>query len=397
MADIVELAKRVFNERPNTKMSTSAYLLNMAIRLKPMKHLLKESGSVYLHCDSTASHYLKMLMDAIFHSKNFKNEIVWSYQRWTGATTHFQRMHDVILFYGSSKATFNMQAEAYSSKSKHKGRRHTNFKNGEMFQTYTDDSTRMKAMRDVWDISYLNSQAKERLGYPTQKPLELMERIIKTSSNEEDVILDPFCGCGTTLHAAEKLNRQWIGCDISDFAAGLVRNRLMQTERLSRNEITIIGSPRTLQDAMDLANRDKFEFEKWVCGEIGADGMYHNPGSHGADAGVDGIIPFYHAEKFGDKVETAMAIVQVKGGKVTADNVRALSTVVRQHQQHGIPAKCGVFVCFNQYMNTVKNNREKGKVKDWDLKEFDFIQPLSIEDLIQGKRPQLPKKLNKAA
>ena len=361
----------------------------MAVRLKAMKKVLKPTGSIYLHCDPTASHYLKLVMDAVFGSAQFKNEIVWGYRTGGVSKKRWARKHDILFFYSaSSKYQHNaMQERVYYEKP--------------FFNDNVDESGRYFAdvyIRDVWeDIKPLINVSKERLGYPTQKPRALLERIIEASSRTGDIILDPFCGCGTAPHAAERLGRQWIGCDISDFAAGLVRNRLIQKSNLSRDDISILGSPRSIKEARDLAKKDKFEFEKWICGEIGAEGMYHNPGSKGADAGVDGIIPFYHAEQFGSKVEPAMAIVQVKGGKVLADSVRALSTVVRQHQKHGVPAKCGVFVCFDRYMNTVNNNRERGKIKDFALGEFDFIQSISVEDLLKGKRPRLPVFYDKAA
>ncbi len=200
-----------------------AYLSYMVLRLAEIRRVLKPNGSVYLHCDPTVSHYLKIIMDAVFGANNFRNEIVWSYQRWTGGTKHFQRMHDTILFYAKSNkdCVFNALTEPYSQKSQHKGRRHSKFtKAGKIEQKYTSDTTRQKSMRDVWDISYLNSQAKERLGYRTQKPLALLERIIQASSNKGDIVLDPFCGCGTTVDAANRLDRRWIGIDISPYDHG---------------------------------------------------------------------------------------------------------------------------------------------------------------------------------
>ena len=204
-----------------------AYLAYMAIRLIECHRVLKRTGSIFLHCDPTMSHYLKTTMDCVFGEDNFRNEIIWSYQRWTNATRHFQRMHDIVLFYAkSSKTPFNILTEPYSKKSHHKGRRHSQFIEGVLTQEYTGDTSREKSMRDVWEISYLNSQAKERTGYPTQKPLALLERIVKASSNEDDIILDPFCGCATTCVAAERLKRKWIGIDISVKAYELVKKRL---------------------------------------------------------------------------------------------------------------------------------------------------------------------------
>lgn len=218
--------------------SDKSYLVYMAVRMLEMQRILKPTGSIYLHCDPTMGHYLKLLMDAIFGKRNFRNEIVWSYQRWTGASRHFQRMHDTILFYAASKgAKFNRLTEAYSEKFKHPAARKTSFANGQMEQEYTQDESRQKSMRDVWEISYLNSQSKERTGYPTQKPLALLERIIRASSNKDDMVFDPFCGCATTLAAADALDRQWAGIDISEKAAELIMRRIVNQQGLWRKII----------------------------------------------------------------------------------------------------------------------------------------------------------------
>ena len=215
--------------------SDKSYLVYMAARLLELQRVLKATGSIYLHCDPTMSHYLKLLMDAIFGRRHFRNEIVWSYQRWTGAARQFQRMHDIILFYALPGATFNGLTEPYSEKSKHPGARHSVVdEDGRLKQEYTSDTARQKAMRDVWNISYLNSQAKERVGYPTQKPLALIERVIKASSNPGDVVLDPFCGC-TTCVAADDLGRDWVGIDISPKAAELVVRRISARQGLFRD------------------------------------------------------------------------------------------------------------------------------------------------------------------
>ena len=206
--------------------SMMSYLIYMGIRVMEMRRLLKPAGSIYLHCDQTASHYLKLLMDAVFGKNAFRNEVVWAYQRWTGATKHFQRMHDAILFYANPYADFSMLKEPYSTKSKHPAARVSEVRDGRLDQSYTGDTSRRKAMRDVWEISYLNSQAKERTGYPTQKPLALLRRVIDASSRPGDMVLDPFCGCATALIAAEQRERQWVGIDISPKAVDLVRTRL---------------------------------------------------------------------------------------------------------------------------------------------------------------------------
>ena len=206
--------------------SDKSYLVYMAARLLEMKRLLRETGSIYLHCDATMSHYLKLLMDAVFGKAAFRNEVIWAYQRWTGATKHFQRMHDAVLFYANQGADFTVLKEPYSRKSKHSAARVSEVREGRLEQSYTGDTSRRKAMRDVWEISYLNSQAKERTGYPTQKPLALLRRIIEASSVNGDIVLDPFCGCATACIAAEQRGRQWVGIDISPKAADLVKSRM---------------------------------------------------------------------------------------------------------------------------------------------------------------------------
>ena len=210
--------------------SDKSYLAYMAVRLLEMRRLLKPTGSVYLHCDPTMSHYLKLLMDAVFGRKAFRNEIVWSYHRWTGATRHFQRMHDIIfMFARSERAKFNQLLEPHSEKGqyRHKGKNRTTtiLNSGSLSQEYVSDGG-MKAMRDVWEVSYLNANANERVGYPTQKPLALLERVISAGSDDGGMVLDPFCGCATACIASEKLHRQWVGIDISPKAAELVERRM---------------------------------------------------------------------------------------------------------------------------------------------------------------------------
>ena len=198
----------------------------MAVRLLEIRRVLKDTGSIYFHCDPNASHYLKTVMDAVFGRSNFRNEIVWHYRRWTGKANRFQRLHDIILFYSkTADYNFNTLYTAYTEESlKRKQNYHTRTKGNEVYIT----TRNKKGVRenDVWTISILNSQSKERTGYPTQKPLALLDRIIKASSTLGDVVLDPFCGCATTCIAAERLNRQWIGVDLSPKAVELVKHRL---------------------------------------------------------------------------------------------------------------------------------------------------------------------------
>ena len=215
--------------------SMKIYLTAMAVRLFEMQRILKPTGSIYIHCDPTASHYLKLVMDSLFGQNNFRNEIVWHYRRWTAGNKHFQRMHDIILRYTKSdNFNFNVQFEPYGDWIK-KDYSHVNpdgkrwrwhTVKGKRYKVYLEDENKGVKLNDVWQIPYLGSTAKERTGYPTQKPLKLIERIIKASSNEGDILLDPFCGCATACVAAEQLGRHWIGIDISPSAEIITKMRL---------------------------------------------------------------------------------------------------------------------------------------------------------------------------
>ncbi len=359
--------------------SLAAYLLNMATRLHAMKRVLKETGSVYLHCDPTASHYLKLLLDGIFGPENFRNEIVWGYRTGGLSKKRFPRKHDVLLCYGISSAT------------KHNPLTERICYDKPFFTTEQDEAGRHFAdvyVRDVWDdIKAVINVSNERLGYPTQKPLALLERVIQASTDEGDLVLDPFCGCGTTLHAAEKQGRKWIGIDISKFSTGLVRRRVIDNFRyLNRDDIFIHGTPESVAEARALAQEDKFEFEKWVCGALEASGMYKNPGDKGADGGVDGVVELPVIRQSGSKFisETEYVIIQVKGGQVAPDAVKALSETVRR-----LGAIAGILVCFADQMSTVENQRSQDLWSD-AYKQYPVIQGFSIEDLISGERPNLP-------
>lgn len=215
--------------------SIQAYLTYMAIRLIEIRRILKKTGSIWLHCDPTASHYLKVLMDAVFGERSFKNEIVWHYRRWTAASKRFQRMHDILFYYTKSdRYVFTNPLQAYADE-KYIEDTVRGIVDGKTVRLKDEKGNYIKRktqkggvlMHDVWeDINFIAPTSKERTGYPTQKPLALLERIIEASSNEGDVVLDPFCGCATTCIAAEKLGRQWIGIDIEPKARDIVIERL---------------------------------------------------------------------------------------------------------------------------------------------------------------------------
>ncbi len=382
LASIVQFAQGIEQMSGRRKASSLAsYLLNMALRLRAMRRVLKPTSSIYLHCDPTASHYLKLLMDSIFGPNNFLNEIVW-YYRGAGVPRNTRaKRHDTILWYARHKGShyFNPDpirrpyAQATQERFKHYigNVRPT----GDYGQQQLNPIG--KHPDDVLDyIQPIAPSAKERLGYPTQKPLILLDGLVQSSTNSGDTVLDPFCGCGTTVHAAEALGRKWIGIDISKFSAGLIRDRILHNFKyLNADDVDLRGTPETVAEARALARQDPFEFEKWVCGYIGAEGMFREPGEKGADGGVDGVLKFFPVRE-GKKVKPEYAIVQVKGGNVTPDAVKALHETVRRYE-----ATAGVMVCFANQLGTVENQRVKATFSDaWG--SYPVIQGYSIEALL---------------
>jgi len=292
------------------KSSLLAYLVNMTLRIAEIHRVLKPTGSFYLHCDPTSSHYLKLVLDAIFCSQGgeYQNEIVWIYRERELSKHHWNKKHDVIFFYTkSNKYIFNYQEvmESYSEYTlKHKfkyqdekGYYRLRYKDGrndpkvESDQTYRQYADKGVLPRDWFDIPILNQASKERLGYPTQKPETLLERIIKASSNKDNVILDAFCGCGTTLAVAEKLGRNWIGIDITYQSIALILKRL-EDQNADIGNIEMNGVPKDFDSAVALANktddRTRKEFEKWAILTYSKNrAMIHE--KKGGDGGIDGI------------------------------------------------------------------------------------------------------------
>ncbi len=257
------------------------YIEWMAHRVRELHRVLKPTGSLYLHCDWHASHHLRVMLDDIFGASQFRNEIIWHYRRWTGEARSFLKMHDTIFFYSKSNDyNFNRQFTEYTEASKErKKNHHTRIKGDDVYVTSVDE--RGVGENDVWQISLLNSQARERLGYPTQKPEALLERIVAASSNPGDVVLDPFAGCGTTQVVAERMKRQWIGMDISPTAVTLMRRRLIKATN-GAVDMSVVGMPIS---AEDLRTLKPFEFQNWVIQRVN--------GTHSArktnDMGIDGF------------------------------------------------------------------------------------------------------------
>ncbi len=408
LATVIKFAQTIEQMSGGRRSGTSlaSYLLNMALRLQAMRRVLADTGSIYLHCDPTAGHYLKLLMDAIFGRKNFISEIIYNYGTPSGGRTSGKKpvkTHENIFTYAKKYGdhVYNRQFTPYSEKYmtnwfRHvdeKGRKYrTRSRKGKIIRQYLDESPGVP-LSDTWiDIMALygqsgwfpGTQEKENLGYPTQKPLALLERIIKASSNEGDIVLDPFCGCGTTVHAAETLGRKWIGIDISKFSTGLIRDRILHSFKyLNVDDIDLRGTPDSVVEARRLARENPFEFEKWVCGYIGAEGMFREPGERGADGGVDGVLKFFPVRE-GKKVKPEYAIVQVKGGNVSPDAVKALHETVRRYE-----ATAGVLVCFGDQLGTVENQRVKATFSDaWG--SYPVIQGFSVERLLGDEQLDLP-------
>ena len=372
-----------------------AYLTMMCIRLLELKRVLKDTGSIYLHCDPTASHYLKIVMDSIFGSQQFMNEVVWSYgPKATQRSTSFQRKHDTLLLYAKNKGQhiFIPPLQEYGEGSL--SERHTRYKNqddkGKYRWTTRRDSKGEKyrakiylkkgvVMTDVWSIPVINATAKERLGYPTQKPEALLERILKASSNEGDIVLDPFCGCGTALVAAHRLKRKWIGIDITHLAISLMKWRLKSN--FSNIEFKVIGEPADLSGAKALSDQNKYQFQWWALSLIGA--RPYGDKKKGAETGIGG---YYY---FNDGGKTKKAIVSVKGGHVTVSQVRDLNSVVEREK-----ASMGFFVTLEHPTGPMKEEAvKKGFYKDSFSNEYPKVQILTIEEILNGKKPDTPQKV----
>ena len=391
-----------------------AYLAYMAERLALLRVMLKETGSIYLHCDPYASHYLKMIMDDIFGQENFRNEIVWDYGKTSNAAAKkFLRGHDTILLYARNikEALFHRQFEAelstrkkqlievgYNTKNMN-GQRYlyvydeakvaARVKQGKLNMETFDivrnvDTSKGNAITDVWEIDHLNSQSKEYQGYPTQKPLALLNRIIEASTNEGDVVLDPFCGCGTAAVAAAMLKRKFVGIDISLYTVETVTyGRLNKEAGIAEEDIQIRGIPEDLDSARRLAKDDPFAFEIFAV-EACRPGMVANKIQRG-DKGIDGRGMLLHpVQEKGKKKRLILA--QVKAGKPTPSDVRDFANVIRDTKG----AVAGVFITLerNQWtrgmqeiadrQGTFKHEHsadEYPRLQHWHIGQFYYKTP----------------------
>jgi DNA modification methylase len=419
-----------------------AYLAMMAPRLVELRRVLKETGSIYLHCDPTASHYLKILMDAVFGPQFFRNEIIW--QRTSAhanVSQKFGAVHDVLLFFSKGlKPGWTQQFVPYTEEYKDtffdqvdedgrryfrrdltasmsrassgqiyewhgvtpppsrcwamskenmddleaKGRIHWPKKNGGMprLKLYPEDQPGV-TLSDIWaDVKTMHNLSSERLGYPTQKPEALLERILKASSIEGDFVLDPFCGCGTTVQVAQRLNRRWIGIDITHLAIGLIKKRLSDAFGPEiRSTYDVIGEPTDLAGAEALSKQDdKYQFQSWalgLCGARPAEGI-----KKGADRGIDGRL-YFHDD---DSGQSKQIIFSVKAGGVSVPQVRDLIGVLTREK-----AEIGVFLCFEPPTKPMlKEAAEAGFYKSTDGTTYPKLQILTIQQILDGRQPEYP-------
>ena len=410
-----------------------AYLSMMAVRLLELRRVLKTAGSLYLHCDPTASHYLKLILDAVFGGHCFRNEIIWKRTSSHNDSKRFASINDCLFYYGKSKdAIWNPQfakhneeyLKSHYNRQDDEGRKYrldNIIRSASMgprpnlayeYKGYTPqwgwrvvreklealdaagriawtksetpylvrylDEQSGAAMPSLWDdIPPINSQAQERIGYPTQKPQALLERIIKASSNEGDIVLDPFCGCGTTIHAAQKLRREWIGIDVTHLAISLIEKRLK--DAFPGIQYEVHGTPKDLDGARDLAARDKYQFQWWAVSLVNA--VPFAGKKKGADTGIDGLIYFKPEGKTTEK-----AIVSVKGGEhVNVAMVRDLAHVVDREK-----ARMGVFITLADSTGPMRTEAVKEGFYETLYGKYPKIQILTIRELFEGKQPNIP-------
>ena len=359
-----------------------AYLVNMTARLVEMRRILKLTGTLYLHCDPSASHYLKVILDSIFGGKNFRNEIVWCYRGGGVPRRDFARKHDVILRYSKSNSYgFNPQFTEYSAASKSL----VQARGGVSIDDRTRDLERGAHMPDWWsDINSLQTWSPERTGYPTQKPLRLLERIITASSNAGDVVMDPFCGCGTAIHAAELLGRAWIGIDIEPMALSVLRERFDQADFDIEFEVLGVPSRNAYDDDAwkAMAESDPFKFERAVIGQI--DNCIPWRDRQVADGGIDGVVTFPVGRD-----QYRHAIVSVKGGRtLNPAMVRDLRGTVERESEHGVVA--GIMVCaYEPTSGMLEEVRLSGEFEALDRK-YPRLSILTLSELFRRMRENSP-------
>jgi site-specific DNA-methyltransferase (adenine-specific) len=431
VADMLEAFRRALGDN-----DMMAYLAMMAVRLIELRRVLKPTGSIYLHCDPIASHYLKILLDAIFGKDRFLNEISWKRTTAHNDPNRYGRITDRLLFYSKSATkTFNRIPGSFSeqqlkrykyedeggkfkaenltaphfSKTRtiewrgvHPGaNRQWRFGVERLERLYDEelillqrdgrprkdglkeylDPEASPALQDVWTDISMSPTSRERLGYDTQKPLALLERVILSSSNQDQLVLDPFCGCGTAVHAAQKLGRRWIGIDITHLAIGLIEFRLKDAFGITP---TVIGAPEDEAGAHNLWERDPFQFEAWAVTRLL--GIRPNERKTG-DRGIDGVGRFYTGRGADGREHYGRIYVSVKGGQnLGPAMVRDFRGVMEREK-----ADIGVFICLRQpTREMVTEAASAGRYREIEGRDIPRIQFYRIADYFAGRRPDLP-------
>ena len=413
-----------------------AYLTMMAQRMVELHRVLKDTGSIYLHCDPTASHYLKLLMDSVFGPENFRNEITWVRSLPHNDAHRFGKSRDSIFWYSRSEsAKFEPQYRPQNEASvkahyregedgrwfqlasvvapggrgpryEYKGfERNWRFTLENMLALEADgriwhepgklprrilylDESKGALVQDHWDdINPINAMAKERLGYPTQKPEALLERIVSASSNEGDVVLDPFCGCGTAIAAAERLNRRWIGIDITHLAITLIRHRLHDTFKGELKPYKVLGQPQDVASAQALAtdgeNSGRYQFEWWALGLV--DARPAQDKKKGADSGIDGYINFFDD----NSGKAKRIVVQVKSGHVNRGQIATLKGDMEREK-----AAIGLFITLQSPTRPMEAEATSAGFytpEHFPDNRYPRIQILTIQELLAGKRAEYPR------
>lgn len=356
-----------------------AYLSMMAPRLVELHRVLKPTGSLYLHCDPTASHYLKVILDAIFGQGRFLNEIVWCYRGGGSGKKDFGKRHDVILRYSKSDSyIFNADPIRIPYQAEGLGRKDDAMwgKHAGTDKVYKPNPLG-KIPEDWWVLNPLNANDPERMGYPTQKPIALLDRIIQASSNAGDIVLDPFCGCGTAVASAQKLGRQWIGIDITHLAISLIKRRLNDAYGDSV-QYKVIGEPTTIEDAQTLAADDPYQFQWWALDLVGARPA---EGKKGADKGIDGRLFFIDDASSTPK----QVIISVKAGHTSTDHLRDLRGVIERDQ-----AQIGVLICMQEPSRPMRQEVASSGFYTSQWGKHPRLQILTIAELLGGKTIDMP-------
>jgi DNA modification methylase len=390
--------------------SLLAYLVSITLRAVEIHRVLVPCGSFFLHCDPTASHYLKLVLDGIFCSQggDFKNEIVWNYSGWNQKLDDsFNRRHDVILFYSKSmKPSFNSYSLQWGSEEEYlrlrkqklqvddKGRKYvlSDAGKGQRVKRYLDEAMSYgQPVDDVWPIDKLNNSSREKLGYPTQKPEALLDRIIRAASNEGDVVLDAYCGCGTTVAVAQRLRRKWIGIDITYQSISLVMKRLERDFGKTVADAVVLGGiPRDMESAIALAHKKddrlRKEFEKWAILTYTNNRAIINE-KKGADRGIDGVAYILTAED-----ESVKMLLQVKSGNVSRGDIAKLRGDMEREG-----AKIGTFITLEKPSGPMKT--EAKTIRSFTIPltgdTIDGLSIVTVQDIVEKDlRLEIPVSLD---